>query len=140
MSKRLDPNKVDIVCKNLAERSAALRFLAALVNLPIYEGCFKDEWSEADFKEFPNVAAVGAGGDEVCYVCDEERYRDEDRCYIPFAQLWKLAPSKAKPVNIKLNDSYEAVITQDLITVGCQEFSWDVVRRLSEGIEEFKDQ
>jgi hypothetical protein len=41
-----------------------------------------------------------------------------------------------KEINVKLNDSYDAVVTKDGIEVGCQTFSHDIVEKLKKAIEE----
>ena len=40
-----------------------------------------------------------------------------------------------KEINVKLNDSYDAIVTKDGIKVGCQTFSHDIVNALKNAIE-----
>jgi len=50
----------------------------------------------------------------------------------PFPEI-ELVPDE---VTLKLNDSYDAVVTKDGITVGCQTFSHDIVDKLKSAIEQ----
>lgn len=45
-----------------------------------------------------------------------------------------------KPITVKLNDTYEAVVSKDGIRVGCQTFSHDVVNELKKAIEQINKQ
>jgi hypothetical protein len=50
----------------------------------------------------------------------------------PFPEI-ELVPDE---ITLKLNDSYDAVVTKDGIKVGCQTFSHDIVDALKNAIEE----
>jgi hypothetical protein len=50
----------------------------------------------------------------------------------PFPEI-ELVPDE---INVKLNDSYDAIVTKDGIKVGCQTFSHDIVDKLKSAIEQ----
>ena len=137
--KSINPLESIIVCRNLAERSAAMHFLAALTKFPIYSGCIEDEWKQNDFIAFPNVA-VGDDDDGNLEIVTFSASYGAKANSISFSQLDRLAPKTLKPVQVKINKELKAVITQDEIKVGCQKFTWEVVDKLAAAIEEFKNQ
>jgi hypothetical protein len=50
----------------------------------------------------------------------------------PFPEI-ELVPDE---ITLKLNDSYDAIVTKDGIKVGCQTFSHDIVEKLKKAIEQ----
>lgn len=139
MSNQLNAHTVKIKCANTFERSVAMHFLAGLTKCPIHPNCLRDEWKEENFRKYPHVG-VYKDTNFVHFWTEGNSRSYTPTTHISFGELYKLKPIQKKPVTVKLNDEYEAEIEQDTIKVGCQVFSWDVVQKLTKGIQKYKDQ
>lgn len=50
---------------------------------------------------------------------------------------WMVDFDPKEDVNMDLNGEYRATITRNVVKVGCQEISHDVVKKLAEAIDEY---
>lgn len=57
-----------------------------------------------------------------------------------FASPYKTAKLVVPKVNFKLNDKYTAEISKSGVKVGCQEFSFEVIKELAEEVKQFEKQ
>lgn len=58
--------------------------------------------------------------------CTEEEFLNAEKEFL----------SIKKPIVVKLNSSYNAIVSKDKIAVGCQTFSVDIVKDLAKALEE----
>lgn len=62
---------------------------------------------------------------------------DDYKVILPF-QISSL-PKKKNPIVVGLNDSYAAAVHEDKVIVGCQEFNFEVIKRLYEAVQKMKE-
>ena len=98
---------------------------------------FKD--GQTKFKVEKVILRYDNDGDGLSYVCREYLKKhgyvvavSDDIFDMPFSFI-ELVPDE---ITLKLNDSYDAVVSKDGIKVGCQTFSHDIVEKLKKAIEE----
>jgi len=111
-----DPHKVLIKVNNTAEKLAALQLLSNLTGTAISDTVWQDTVEGKFISEYPYVyfdeeRNVSATSDEV-----KRGYRNID-----FANIGVLY---AEPkIEVRLSDSYTAIVTAKGIKVGCQNIS-----------------
>ena len=74
-----------------------------------------------------------ANSNDLGYASDSEFYNNSTHKETTLDDLYKLN-QPPKPVEVKLNDEYTAIITDDKVKVGCQEFTHEVINELHKAI------
>ncbi len=111
-----------------AEQWEVIKILAPQYGAEIYSATLKDGYPREDFN---NQLVFDVGKLQGSYVMTRSLSFDQ---FI----LALMGKRVVKPTTVKLNDRYNAVVTKDEVTVGCQTFNHEVIKQLYDAISNMK--
>lgn len=133
-----------ITCKNQAEKTMAITLLYGLgykyYNCDTLESCFEEYECDVNDTQFPHVLLDGDGEENSIDMCTRSHVVN-DGITLKFTEtsaIMKHLTSDIKPVVIKLNAEYEAILRPAYIKVGCQEIPYDAFNALVKAVKAYK--